>query len=229
MAEKNKNIELRSEKVRNIVGKVPPRLLRVGILIISFVIICILTLAYFIPYPQYRDIPVTLYSNPPIQTIIARNSGLFYSNIDREFVSNGERICNIKNDNDSIFDFYSKISGKILFNTDNGNYIQQNNILLSIIPDSLGYVYGIGLIPFDEIDTIYKGQKVTITYKGEYIIGEVINIYPIPEKGRFYKIEINFSDIVNDEDKTILLPNYIYSAKILISDKPLLKQVLNLN
>lgn len=35
---RNNNIELRSEKVRNLVGQIPPALLQYGIMIILFVI-----------------------------------------------------------------------------------------------------------------------------------------------------------------------------------------------
>jgi hypothetical protein len=49
---KYKDIELRSEKVRNIVGKVPHTLLRIGITIISIIIVVVLALAYIIPYPE---------------------------------------------------------------------------------------------------------------------------------------------------------------------------------
>ena len=45
-------IELRSEKVRHIIGEIPSRIVRYGITIITFVILGLLTGAYFIPYPE---------------------------------------------------------------------------------------------------------------------------------------------------------------------------------
>ena len=51
--EKDKvHIELRSEKVRNIIGNIPPLLVRCGILIISFIVIGFLVAAFLIPYPE---------------------------------------------------------------------------------------------------------------------------------------------------------------------------------
>ena len=44
------NIELRSEKVRNIIGQIPPMLIRFGITLIFFVIIGILAETYFFEY-----------------------------------------------------------------------------------------------------------------------------------------------------------------------------------
>ena len=56
--ETKKHIELRSEKVRSIIGKIPPLLLRIGIAVITGVIIIILALMYYIPYPQIKTFTV---------------------------------------------------------------------------------------------------------------------------------------------------------------------------
>lgn len=45
-------IELRSEKVRHIIGEIPSRIVRYGITVITIVILGLLTGAYFIPYPE---------------------------------------------------------------------------------------------------------------------------------------------------------------------------------
>ena len=45
-------IELRSEKVRHIIGEIPSGIVRYGITIITFVILVLLVGAYFIPYPE---------------------------------------------------------------------------------------------------------------------------------------------------------------------------------
>lgn len=45
-------IELRSEKVRNIIGRIPPMLIRTGIGFISILLIALFVAAWFIPYPE---------------------------------------------------------------------------------------------------------------------------------------------------------------------------------
>ena len=45
------NIELRSEKVRNVIGKVPPRLVSLGTVIIAIIILALAVAFYKIPYP----------------------------------------------------------------------------------------------------------------------------------------------------------------------------------
>jgi hypothetical protein len=44
------NIELRSEKARSIIGQIPPIIVRVGIAIMSIIIIIFLLVSYFIKF-----------------------------------------------------------------------------------------------------------------------------------------------------------------------------------
>lgn len=48
--EPTKEIELRSEKVRNIIGQIPPLLVHSGMGVIALVVLITLTVSYFIPY-----------------------------------------------------------------------------------------------------------------------------------------------------------------------------------
>ncbi len=45
------NIELRSEKVRNVIGKVPPRLVSLGTVIITIIVLALAVASYKTPYP----------------------------------------------------------------------------------------------------------------------------------------------------------------------------------
>ena len=45
------NIELRSEKVRNVIGKVPPRLVSLGTVVITTTVLALAVAFYKIPYP----------------------------------------------------------------------------------------------------------------------------------------------------------------------------------
>lgn len=47
-----RSFELRSEKVRSIVGQIPSSLVRYGIATIGMVLVCLLAVAYFLPYKQ---------------------------------------------------------------------------------------------------------------------------------------------------------------------------------
>lgn len=61
--EKNQeqSFELRSEKVRSIVGQIPSSLIRYGITAIGAVLVCLFVVAYFIPYKQVYSGSITFY------------------------------------------------------------------------------------------------------------------------------------------------------------------------
>lgn len=46
------NIELRSEKTRQLIGMVPSGIVRYGTLIITIIIVVLLAASYFVPYPE---------------------------------------------------------------------------------------------------------------------------------------------------------------------------------
>ncbi len=48
----NSNIELRSEKVRNLLGEIPPTLVRWGTVIIIAIFLALLLVVCFVPYPH---------------------------------------------------------------------------------------------------------------------------------------------------------------------------------
>jgi hypothetical protein len=54
------NIELRSEKARNIIGKIPPVIVRSGISIVTAVFLILLTCSYFFPYTETISAPARI-------------------------------------------------------------------------------------------------------------------------------------------------------------------------
>lgn len=56
----NREIALRSEKVRNLIGEVPSRVLRMGMGVLVGVIALLLLLMYWIPYPQRAKVEVEI-------------------------------------------------------------------------------------------------------------------------------------------------------------------------
>lgn len=55
------NIELRSEKVRNIIGKIPPRIVRNGISILCLVFVSLLIGSYYFPYTESKTVPIQIF------------------------------------------------------------------------------------------------------------------------------------------------------------------------
>lgn len=56
-----RSFELRSEKVRSIVGQIPSALVRYGITAIGAVLLCLLAVAYFLPYKQVYSGTATIH------------------------------------------------------------------------------------------------------------------------------------------------------------------------
>ena len=54
------NIELRSEKTRQIIGMVPSGIVRYGTLIIAVIIAVLLAVSYFVPYPENLQADATV-------------------------------------------------------------------------------------------------------------------------------------------------------------------------
>lgn len=68
------SIELRSEKVRSIIGKVPPRLIRSGTLVLFIVFFLLLISSYFFPYSETIVVPVQIEEYQTQTTHITSNS-----------------------------------------------------------------------------------------------------------------------------------------------------------
>ncbi len=64
------NIELRSEKVRNVIGKVPPRLVSFGTVIITIIVIALGMAFYKIPYPISIEANGEVVSNSTVQVYV---------------------------------------------------------------------------------------------------------------------------------------------------------------
>lgn len=67
--EGNDNIALRSEKIRHIIGRIPPMLIRSGIGILSAIVFLLILAACLIPYPENITVPVK------VTRIVPENKG----------------------------------------------------------------------------------------------------------------------------------------------------------
>ena len=56
-----RSYELRSEKVRSIVGQIPSSLIRYGITAIGMVLLCLFAVAYYLPYKQVYSGTATIH------------------------------------------------------------------------------------------------------------------------------------------------------------------------
>lgn len=64
-----RSFELRSEKVRSIVGQIPSSLIRYGISAIGVVLLCLFAVAYFLPYKQVYSGTAVIHGIPGEQKV----------------------------------------------------------------------------------------------------------------------------------------------------------------
>ncbi|MDD6517410.1 MAG: hypothetical protein PUF63_05755 [Prevotella sp.] len=64
------NIELRSEKVRHIIGQVPPALVRTGTMVISLVVIALAVVFYTIRYPITIEAQGKVMRNDSVELLV---------------------------------------------------------------------------------------------------------------------------------------------------------------
>lgn len=231
---KNNQLELRSEKVRNIIGKIPPRLTRIGITVISLFTILVLTLGYLIPYPQYKTYHIQIYNYPMAQIVESPIQGIIQIKTKNIYISKGELVCTIITQTDSVIKIKALVSGNLYYNCDNKDFMEKNKLIFSIIPDIIDSYYGIFYVPIDELKNIKEGQKAMIATLEKIIPTNISRIYPIPEIDRnsntlAYKVRVELSSTKLSTDKSMQNPNIEKTIKVLYSNKPILKTILNYN
>lgn len=88
MSKENKEIELRSEEVQEVMGQIPVWIVRWGITILFIVVLALLVGSYFFTYPDIVETEMTLTSREPVVEVVARSSG----KISELYVSNGQEV-----------------------------------------------------------------------------------------------------------------------------------------
>lgn len=85
-----KDVELRSEEVQEVMGQIPPWILRWGITLLFIIVFALLIVSIFFKYPDVITAEMTLTGRYPATGIIARSSG----KISHLYVSEGTRVEN---------------------------------------------------------------------------------------------------------------------------------------
>ncbi len=235
MAENKNDIELRSEKVRNIVGQVPPVLLRIGITIISLVIVIVFLGAYFIPYPETLTMPVCLYTSPESELIKAPENGFIELKNCPENIREKQILALFKGVNDTIVLIKSQSEGRLLVNCRDKSFVNKGEVLFSIVPKNIQNVYGIIFVLQEKINRIKSDQNVKIELmdfpakKYGLIDGKISKIYPFPESEDGCKrVEICLENGFKSTNNYEFNYNPLMSAKatVFLSNESFLKRFI---
>jgi HlyD family secretion protein len=87
-AGKNKEVELRSEEVQEVMGKIPPRILRWGITVLFLVVLALIIGSCFFRYPDVITAEMTLTGQTPAARVVSRASG----KISQLYVTDGQAV-----------------------------------------------------------------------------------------------------------------------------------------
>ncbi|MDR2027884.1 MAG: hypothetical protein LBQ01_10095 [Prevotellaceae bacterium] len=97
--EESNPIELRSEELHEVLGNVPPWILRRGITLIGIIVIVLLAGSWFFKYPETLPTTMVLTGKTPPATIVAKTNGrlmkLYIT--DKQKINNGEYLAVIEN------------------------------------------------------------------------------------------------------------------------------------
>ncbi|MDR2065060.1 MAG: HlyD family secretion protein [Prevotellaceae bacterium] len=219
MANEDKNIELRSEKVRNITGKIPSVFIRYGIGIVALTLLVLLIISLIVPYREIVNLSITFYSEPNTELIKSPHSGTAI--IDTAGLQKDSVQVYIQTKN-NIYAIYRHAAKNILFSVKNRQFVDKNEILFIINPGDNFKIFGIADITKNDSKKIKTGQAVNIIAVDDINIqGVISDIYAInPEQSKYrLKISIDRTDKIYFDSK--------YEGNIVISEKTLFYKIFN--
>lgn len=194
---KLKSIQLRSEEVQELMGKIPPCIMRYGITIISLILLFFLITSYYIKYPEYSNVIIEVFPKTPTYEIKSTIDGYVRNiiNSTEECVSIGDTLATIYT-TDSYIILKSPITGiayKCNFYQPHRK-VTKNDILFIVTPKGSIDITGIANIPPNIIDNINIGQDIEVHLENNKpLIGKIIKKSSIlnPNNG-YYAVELSF-------------------------------------
>ena len=219
MERKEKSIELRSEKVRNIIGQIPSALVRSGTLIICIVLMILFVISTFVPYRETISVQIELKTYPQVHFIHSSETGFFLSDSIPSTIQVGSTIGHIMGGSFAE-KIISPITGNVIMNINDEDSIDKGELLCVIIPEN-HICYGIAEIMMEDYNKVKQGSKVIMTLgEGGTINGLVEKKYPLSDNQYSYKVRIKFEE--DKEEKKLI--NTIHNAKIILNDVSILNK-----
>ena len=218
------NIELRSEKVRNIIGQIPPMLLRHGAAIIGAALLAMVSISVFIPYQESVHVEVTISTTPAIREINAVEDGIFvHAGAIEKSIEAGGTVGYLYH-RETLSPIITPISGRVVFNAKSREAVSVGSLICIVIPRDSLYYYGAAEISVGDKSRIAANSKVILqTTATEDIIGYMREISPLASSGNRHKVVIDFRDTPH----SLLTPYEKLSGKVIISQTTILKRFIN--
>ena len=224
---KNGKIELRSEKVRDIIGEIPSSIVRYGLYLIILFIVGIIFCLYIIPVSETYYTEILIKSFPDSETVYSPINGkLIYTVENNRTITTNNIIGQIINKNTTYL-IKSNTKGVLKHNYRNNNNIRHGEIICKIIPDTINEIYGEILVPINFIKKEYELFELNISSPfNEIIKGKITHIYPIPitkDGGQYLKAEVKLD--YNENSIPIL---FVGKANIILKKERMINKIIKL-
>ncbi len=224
MEKRDKLAELRSEKIRNMIGQVPSSLVRCGTLIICIVLAVLFIISIFVPYRETVSVQIKIETSPEAHFIYSSEAGFLVSDSMRTTINTGEAIGYIIGKS-SLEKIIGPITGEVLMNVNNNECIDKGGLLCIIIPKN-HICYGITYITIEDYKKVKQGNKIVMNLiNNETIYGELEQIYPLSDGQCSHKIKIKFKEYSFRNKQMI---STVHSARIILDDVSILSKFISL-
>jgi len=229
-------IELRSEEMNEILGQIPSKIIRYGILVISTIVVIFLIGSNFFKYPEIIKAELTISCQNPPTIIYSEYSG----KIDSFYIKNNQKI----GENDTIATIKTSENKYIIKSSETGilsysnfwsknQFINKNEQLFSIISEKEGKYFGILKLPIVNIQKVKEGQKVNIKFISypymEYGICEgIISTISLTPTSEFYYVKVELPNNLKTNYKTDIpfRTNIQTTAEIITEDISVLQRII---
>lgn len=218
------NIEIRSEEVQELMGKIPPAILRIGISFILLFVILIYVASNFVKYPDIISTPIVAKNVNYVEEVKVSASGMVIeSNIDYGHVCKGDTLAiimvNKEGEQDKLL-ITSPISG-IVYPCDvfqKHDHVEENSVLCVVVDSVKEKIDAKAFATADVRSHITKGMPVEASIKNNTLTGTVTNVanYANPYNGT-YVISMEFN-APRELDNVVVWNTHTY-AKIRISER----------
>lgn len=225
------NIELRSGEVQELMGKIPPVILRVGISFILIFVILIYIACNIVKYPDIISFPIVARNVNCMSEICSLKSGLLIeTNIKYGHVNRGSILAKIEVRNVEKIDtlsLKSPVSGIICpCDTFHENdYIEKNSVLCVVVDSINDKIAAKAYVPIELRNKIYIGMDVETSINNNAIGGKITSIadYANPQKGT-YTITMEFESFPQF-NHTIIWNSHV-NAKIKVTERSVFEKFI---
>jgi hypothetical protein len=231
-----KKIELRSEKIRNIIGQVPPRIIRNGNFVLFIGYALLIIGLFFFEYPEEYSSEFTVKTQPSTLSVYAKNDGtVIFKAEDEHKVCSGDLVLIFfQTETNSIDSIYTPVSG--IIRTSGNENIRKGDILYQIVPEKIEKYYGEIFLPevvekkINENETLKIELYQSKQKKTQLIEGRIMKIFSLPVNKNdmnYYRIIFSFDESVLKLNTEKEIPSFTKSYAIIHTEnKSVIKKIL---